>query len=74
MVWLCVDSNGAEVVFNNEISGKPARLHFGEFDQYYGMWGNGSDMVELPKGSIKRLIGRELTWEDDPVEFTEVVG
>lgn len=26
--------------------------------------------VELPKGSIKKLIGRELTWEDEPVELT----
>lgn len=23
--------------------------------------------VSLPKGSIKKLIGRELTWEDEPV-------
>lgn len=23
----------------------------------------------LPKGSIKKLIGRDLTWEDDPVEL-----
>jgi hypothetical protein len=72
MAWLCVDSNGAEVVFNNEISGKPVRLHFREFDQYYGMWSNYYDRVELPKGSIKRLIGRELTWDDEPIEFTKV--
>lgn len=26
--------------------------------------------VELPKGSIKKLIGRELTWEDEPVELS----
>lgn len=23
----------------------------------------------LPKGTIKRIIGRELTWEDDPVKI-----
>ena len=23
----------------------------------------------LPKGSIKKLIGRELTWEDEPVKY-----
>lgn len=27
------------------------------------------DRVILPKGSIKKLIGRDLTWEDDPVEI-----
>lgn len=26
-------------------------------------------MIELPKGSIRKLIGRELTWEDEPVEL-----
>lgn len=25
--------------------------------------------VILPKGSIKKLIGRDLTWEDEPVEL-----
>ena len=30
---------------------------------------DGSGEVELPKGSIKKLIGRELTWEDEPVEL-----
>ncbi len=26
-------------------------------------------MIELSKGSIRKLIGRELTWEDEPVEL-----
>lgn len=25
--------------------------------------------IELPNGTIKKLIGRELTWEDEPVEL-----
>lgn len=25
--------------------------------------------IELPNGSIKKLIGRELTWDDEPVEL-----
>ena len=29
------------------------------------------DYVELPKGSIKKLIGRELSWSDDPIELKE---
>ena len=27
--------------------------------------------VELPKGSIRKLIGRELSWNDEPVELKE---
>ena len=29
------------------------------------------DDIYLPKGSIKKLIGRDLTWEDNPVELME---
>lgn len=41
------------------------------WDNYeYDPDGNGiSFIVGLPKGSIKKLIGRELTWEDDPFEI-----
>ncbi len=28
-------------------------------------------IIFLPKGSILRLIGRELSWQDEPVELTE---
>lgn len=27
--------------------------------------------IELPKGSIKKLIGRDLTWKDESVELKE---
>ncbi len=27
--------------------------------------------ITLPKGSIKKLIGRDLTWEDEAVELKE---
>lgn len=27
--------------------------------------------IVLPKGSVKKLIGKELTWEDEPVELKE---
>jgi hypothetical protein len=30
-----------------------------------------NDVEELPKGSIKKPIGRELTWEDEPVEVSD---
>ena len=31
---------------------------------------DGDGMV-LPHGSIKKLIGRKLSWEDEPVELKE---
>ena len=29
------------------------------------------DFLYLPKGSIKKLIGRDLDWNDEPVELKE---
>lgn len=33
--------------------------------------GIGRASVELPRGTIKKLIGRKLKWEDEPVELKE---
>lgn len=61
MAWLAVDKNRDEYVYSWE----PYR----ECENDYAFWMSESDCVELTKGSIKRLIGRELTWEDEPVEI-----
>lgn len=29
------------------------------------------DSIKLPKGSIKKFIGRDLSWSDEPVELKE---
>ena len=39
-------------------------------DNYYS-WKDTFTEISLPKGSIKRLIGRELTWNNEPVELKE---
>mgnify|MGYP001713483096 CR=1 FL=1 len=33
------------------------------------MWVDGGHYVILPTGSIQKLIGRKLTWSDEPVEL-----
>jgi hypothetical protein len=66
MAWLAVDKDGAEVAFDSTVPSKPERQPHGSWTTYY-------DRVRLPKGLIKRLIGRELTWDDEPVEFNEVL-
>lgn len=68
MAWLAVDKNGDEYVY----SCKPIR----ETSSYWGKDcdKHGEDIgeaVKLPRGSIKKLIGRELTWEDEPVELKD---
>ncbi len=66
MAWLCTDRDGSEWVFEKH----PVRSA-----SCYDEWVNevenfGNPAVELPTGSIAKLIGRELTWEDEPVELT----
>jgi hypothetical protein len=62
MAYVAVDKNKDEMVF----IGKPYR-HLS-----LDIWKNKKNIaIELPKGSIKKLIGRELTWEDEPVELKE---
>lgn len=59
MAWVAVDKDGHEFVF----AGKPTRA--------ISYWNANSfwEEVELPQGSIKKLTGRTLTWEDEPVEL-----
>ena len=64
MAWLAVDFDGMEYIF----ASKPIR------NKVYNCWQLDDsrlllDVVDLPKGSIKKLIGRELSFTDEPVEL-----
>lgn len=60
MAWVVVDGrDNTEWIYKY----KPAR------EQESGYWWDSDDCIELPQGSIKKLIGRDLTWDDDPVEI-----
>ena len=60
MAWLAVDESGLEGIYED----KPYRAHD-------CIWLSILDWVGLPPGSIKKLIGRELSWSDEPVELKE---
>lgn len=62
-IWLAVDYNGVEKAFWY----KPMKCEM--HGEWRGEW-RGDRMV-LPKGSIKKLIGRELSWSDEPIELKE---
>lgn len=69
MAWLAVHRNGDEGIFTN----KPIRVSISGFwydDQWIEYECYDSE-ISLPKGSIRKLIGRDLTWEDNPVELKE---
>ena len=56
MAYLCVEKDGTESI----CSFKPRRWR----DENWTTFGK---RIELPHGSIAKLIGRELAWEDEPV-------
>ena len=78
MAYLCVDVDGTE----NKFIFKPQRLWCENKitkEKSGGLWwgtrifGTHIDTSnkgeKLPKGTIAKLIGRELTWSDEPVEL-----
>ena len=60
MAWLIIDELGERI-----LSRKPIR----DFEHKVWKSDDFAQCVYLPKGSIKKLIGRELTWDDEPVEI-----
>lgn len=69
MTWVAVHKNGDEGIFSH----KPERGAKSEwwYDEIYEEGVTFDTEISLPKGSIKKLIGRDLAWEDNPVELKE---
>ncbi len=70
MVWIAVDKDGTECIYMKKPKRRmsvwlPSSKKRDTLEDYafydYGV---------LPKGSIKKLIGRELKWEDEPVKLS----
>jgi len=68
MAWLAVDKNGDELIFASE----PRR------DTDNDLW-DSSDLsdegnyVDLPIGTIEKLLGQVLTWDDEPVNLYDKI-
>lgn len=60
MAFVAVDRDRAEWMYDTI----PTRQ---SNNDYWRCEGELDSMIELPKGSIRKLIGRELTWTDEPV-------
>ena len=66
MAFVAVDADGREFIFQHE----PDRF----WDERLKEW-NRTDVcnpcINIPQGSIAKLIGRELTWADEPYELKD---
>ena len=69
MAWVAVDKEGRECIYqfrpkrgNDQFLPKRRNIPFIPLYEY-SMW------ITLPKGSIKKLIGRDITWKDGPIKL-----
>ena len=66
MAWVAVDCDGFEYISASKpIRCKESKCWQVNYDRML------FDVVCLPKGSIKKLLERELSWSDEPVELKE---
>lgn len=63
MAYVAVNKSGQEVMFNLY----PTR----EDGYFWYTYRNPDGRIFLPKGTIKKIIGKDLTWEDNPVELRD---
>lgn len=62
MAWVAVNENGTECIYSDI----PERANL--FDLWV-LYDDDCDSIVIPQGSIEKLIGRKLTWEDEPIEL-----
>jgi hypothetical protein len=67
-IYVAVDKDGDEVVFSDNMS---ASLMIMLCEKVSVLKSGKYATKILPKGSIEKLIGKKLTWEDEPVELKE---
>lgn len=69
MAWLAINKSGREFIFDYH----PIDIRYINNGILMQDWGCDEDsyVIELPKGTIKKILGYELTWEDEPVEIKE---
>ena len=71
MKYVAVDRIGDEWIYN----GKPERQNKDNWIYFENEGHAGFSLgacFHLPDGSIEKLIGNVITWEDEPVELKEV--
>ena len=62
--WLAVDEDGKEFLYDR----MPERKHY--FGQnFWTTHQNSIKVMLLPEGTVESILGRPLTWADEPVEI-----
>lgn len=74
MVWLVIEENGNEYIYSEKPILEDGEFIPQKFTYHYDnedveQYGN---FVQMPRGSIKCLLGKELTFEKSPYPFFNV--
>ena len=67
MVYFFVDKDGTEGCANE----RPYRK-YDEWSGWKDVYGESCTITTLPKGTIEKVIGKTLTWEDEPYYYSGV--
>ena len=84
MAWLCVDRDGGEIISSEKLERCPfvekedkrKKNQILSIDQQFSWtWPyycseNLGEVVYLPQGTIKKILGYSMKWEDEPIEIT----
>lgn len=65
MIWLAVDEDGAEWIYDS----LPIRIELVGRQRFWANNDGDSDdsFIQLPKGTIEKISGIQLTWENEPL-------
>jgi hypothetical protein len=63
MAWVAVDIDGSEYMYNY----KPVRIL--KYKNWYNRTVCNAKHIKLPKGTIEKLIGIKLTWDNDCIKL-----
>lgn len=72
MGYLAVNKDGSEIISRHLPERSDLSNEWVDLYEYTNCGGNQNDIeiqIELPQGTIKKLIGKELTWNDEPIKL-----
>ncbi len=75
IVFLAINKNGDEVILDNfpVRQGEAWTDERSAHDEEYFSAEDHNSAIALPKGSIYKLTGKYLTWEDNPISLKSVI-
>ena len=62
--YLAVEPSGAELIFSEP----PCRIDAYSICEWYNS-SNSSQCVYVPRGTIKKITRKSITWEDEPIKL-----